>query len=118
VRHGAGGAAAAIAGRLGRIKNSSTNAAETGPKPPGKRPGAAGLAARLVMDLAKWFGIVAVSVIMGLVLAGLAQVAVPSMPMVARISIEIVGALIILRPMIEVGRLADTIERHHGKQFD
>ena len=71
-----------------------------------------------MMDLVKWLGIVVVSVIMGMVLAGLAELAVPSLPMVARICIEIVGALIILRPMIEVGRIADTIERHHGKQFD
>ncbi|MGH6990629.1 MAG: hypothetical protein ACREFD_03920 [Stellaceae bacterium] len=70
------------------------------------------------MDLAKWLGIVAVSVVMGMVVAGLAEVALPSIPTIARICIEIVAALLILRPMIEVGRLSDTIERHHGKQFD
>jgi protein-S-isoprenylcysteine O-methyltransferase Ste14 len=70
------------------------------------------------MDVAKWLGIVAVSVVMGMVVAGLAELVMPSIPILARVCIEIVGALIILRPMIEVGRIADTIERHHGKQFD
>jgi hypothetical protein len=70
------------------------------------------------MDLAKWLGIVVVSIVMGMVLAELVEVAVPSMPAVARILVEVVGALIVLRPMIEIGHLAETIERHHGKQFD
>jgi hypothetical protein len=70
------------------------------------------------MDVAKWLGIVAVSVVMGVVVAGLAQLAVPSMPVLARICIEIVAAVAILRPMITVGRISGTIERHHGRQFD
>jgi hypothetical protein len=66
----------------------------------------------------KWIGISVLSLVMGLVVAGLAQWAAPSLPYTAYIVIAIVGTALVLKPMIDVARTAGTIEPHHGKQFD
>jgi len=70
------------------------------------------------MDVLKWVGIAILCSILGIVFGGLIQVAVPGLPLAVRILVELACTAIILRPMIQVARIAPTIERHHGKQFD
>ncbi|HEX4113677.1 MAG TPA: hypothetical protein VH020_14185 [Stellaceae bacterium] len=70
------------------------------------------------MDIVKWFGILVLSIVMGMVVGGVAWVAAPSVPMAVRIALEVAGALIVLGAMYEIKRIADTIETDHGKQFD
>jgi hypothetical protein len=97
------------------VRNSSRNPVETGgyfQQGQGKKM------AKQIMALAKWLGILVVSVVTGLVPAGLAQLAMPSLPSLARILIEIGGVSTVLRAMVTITRLAATIEPHHGKQFD
>jgi hypothetical protein len=66
----------------------------------------------------KWVGVFVLSLVMGSVLAGLVHLAAPSMSRSVDIVVAILGALLVLKPMIDVARAADTIEPHHGKQFD
>ncbi|HEY5209762.1 MAG TPA: hypothetical protein VIJ42_09990 [Stellaceae bacterium] len=70
------------------------------------------------MDVVKWFGIVMLSIVMGMVVGGAAWVAEPSVSMAVRIALEVAGTLFVLRAMYEIKGIADTIEPDHGKQFD
>jgi len=66
----------------------------------------------------KWVGVTVLASIMGVVLGGLAQLAMPGLPLFMRILLELIGTGLILRALIELARIAGTIELHHGKQFD
>jgi len=66
----------------------------------------------------KWIGVTLLSSILGVVLGGLAQIAMPNLPLYARLLLELFGTVVILRALIELARIAATMELHHGKQFD
>jgi len=66
----------------------------------------------------KWIGIVFLSVVMGVVVAKLLELAAPSLPNAAYAVVGLVAAVLVLKPMVDVARTAGTIEPHHGKQFD
>jgi hypothetical protein len=70
------------------------------------------------MDIVKWFGILVLSIVMGMVVGGAAWVASPSGSMAVRVALEVAGTLIVLWAMYEIKHIADTIETDHGKQFD
>jgi hypothetical protein len=86
------------------------------PSPPSGNGGR--IATRNEMHFIKWVGVTVLSSVMGVVLGGLAQVAMPDMSMLVRVLLELVGTGLILRALVELARIASTIEIHHGKQFD
>jgi hypothetical protein len=70
------------------------------------------------MDVVKWVGIVLVSIVMGMVCGGAALLAEPSVSMAIRVALEIVGTAVVLRQLVGIKGIADTIGTDTGKQFD
>ncbi len=66
----------------------------------------------------KWIGITVLSAIMGIVVARLLEWAAPALPDATYAVVGLLATALVLKPMVDVARAADTIEPHHGKQFD
>jgi hypothetical protein len=75
-------------------------------------------AVRWELIVAKWLGAVFVSLVMGMAMTVLVQLALPSMSFGLRVTLSLAVAALVAPALIAAVRISSSMETHHGKQFE